>query len=163
MSTRLQPKKKYAHKNRQPVGCFCHLLLRRLSVRLKLRDRLVLLRGRVTVGNGLVGLLELLRGGHSVVTLRGGGTVWRRRPTVGSGGGSVRRLLLLLLLRRSPTAKPVVALFVLDHHLDVALSVVRCLSDPSEGDATGGGVRSGVGLGRNLNAATSAVLQLFDG
>lgn len=135
-------------------------LLWRLTVRLVLRRRLVLLRRRVPVRSGLVRLL-VLRRRRPVVPLRRRGTVGRR------GAPIVARRCVALLVGRRPTASATVAaaavVVIPDHHLDVTLGVVRRLSHPGEGDAAGGGVRSGVCLGGDLDAAARAVLQLLDG
>ena len=147
-----------------------HLLLLRwrLPVRLVLRNRLVLLRRRVPVRRGLVRRLVLLRRGRPVV-LRGRGPIRSGRATVAPGGG---RPVPLLVRGRAATADAAAAaatatataaaeavtVVVLDHHLDVALGVVGGLAHPREGDTPSRGVRSGVNLGRDLDATSRAVL-----
>lgn len=119
------------------------------------RCRLVLLRRRVAVRSGLVGLV--LRG-SSVVSLRGRGPVMSGRPAVAPRGGVP---LLVWGGAAAATAEPPVV--VLDHHLDIALGVVRRLTHSGQGHPARGRVRPGVRLGRNLDTAPSAVLQLLDG
>lgn len=101
---------------------------------------------------------DLLRGGRPVVALR-----WRRTvrggATVVAGG---RRSVVWLVWRRA-AATEAVALIVLDHHLDVALGIVGRFSHAGESDAASGGVGARVRLGGDLDAATGAVLELFDG